>query len=114
MAAWSRIRRNGGRRSANPPGRSAHGGDKNEIAGVSFGVQMTGSLCVDKNGTPLRNSIIWADTRSGKEAQYIADHYGRDEFYYTTGHRLSSSHSITKLMWIRDHEPEVYKHLIRA
>ena len=88
--------------------------DKNEIAAVSFGGQMMGSLCVDKNGTPLRNSIIWADTRSGKEAQYIADHYGRDEFYYTTGHRLSSSHSITKLMWIRDHEPEVYKNTYKS
>ncbi len=88
--------------------------DKNEIAAVSFGGQMMGSLCLDKNGTPLRNAIIWADTRSQKQADYIEEHYGRNEFYYTTGHRISPSHSITKLMWIRDNQPDIYKNTYKS
>ena len=33
----------------------------NDILAVSFSGQMMGCLCVDKNGTPLRKSLIWAD-----------------------------------------------------
>ncbi|MBQ9941501.1 MAG: xylulokinase [Christensenellaceae bacterium] len=88
--------------------------DKKDVAAVSFGGQMMGVLCLDKTGTPLRNSIIWADTRSQKEADYIEEHYGRDEFYATTGHRISPSHSITKLMWVRDHQPDIYKNTYKT
>ena len=32
-----------------------------DIVSVSFSGQMMGCLCVDKEGRPLRPSIIWAD-----------------------------------------------------
>ena len=35
-----------------------------QIAAVSFSGQMMGCLCVDRDGTPLRPSIIWADQRA--------------------------------------------------
>ena len=38
--------------------------DKKEIAAICFGGHMMGCLPMDKNCRPLRNSIIWADTRS--------------------------------------------------
>ena len=37
------------------------------IAAVSFSGQMLGCLCVDRNGTPLRPAIIWADQRAQKQ-----------------------------------------------
>ena len=54
--------------------------DKNEIAAVSFGGQMMGSLCVDKNRDASSQFHHLGGYPLGKEAQYIADHYGRDEF----------------------------------
>lgn len=83
--------------------------DKKSIAAVSFGGQQMGCACIDREGRPLRSSIIWADTRSVQEEKYIEEVYGRDAFYRKTGHRLSASHTITKLMWVRDHQPEIYK-----
>ncbi len=83
--------------------------DKKEIAAICFGGHMMGCLPMDKNCRPLRNSIIWADTRSQKQADELGERYGVAEFYQTTGHRLSPSHTIPKFMWVKEHEPDVYK-----
>ncbi|MBQ7364153.1 MAG: FGGY-family carbohydrate kinase, partial [Clostridia bacterium] len=79
-----------------------------EIAAVSFSGQMMGCLCVDKDGKPLRRSLIWADMRSTKEANEIARNLSKEEFYRIIGHRLSPSYSATKLMWVKNNEREVY------
>ena len=83
--------------------------DPAQIAAVSFSGQMMGCVCVDRNGNPLRPAMIWADMRSIEQEQRIRAQIGAKEFYRITGHRISSSYSATKLMWIKDHEPEVYQ-----
>ena len=84
-----------------------------DIAAVSFSGQMMGCLCVDESGNPLRPSLIWADMRSVREAEMIGQNLSPDEFYRIIGHRLSPSYSATKLMWVRDNEPDVYKRTYR-
>lgn len=81
----------------------------NNIAAVSFSGQMMGCLCVDKNGTPLRNHILWADMRATSEANEIEEKLGMEDFYRITGHRISSSYSLSKFLWIKTHEPDIYK-----
>jgi len=85
-----------------------NGIDNKEVLAVSFSGQMMGCLCVDKNGLPLRPSIIWADMRASQEEEYLASKIDPMEFYKTVGHRISSSYSIEKLMWVRNNEPDVY------
>lgn len=80
-----------------------------DIAVVSFSGQMMAALPVDKDGKALRNSIIWADLRSTKQVGELSTRIGEDSVYEITGHRLSASYSATKIMWIRENEPEVYK-----
>jgi xylulokinase len=80
-----------------------------DVAVVSFSGQMMAALPVDKDGNALRNSIIWADLRSTKQAREIAGIIGEDSVYRLTGHRLSASYSASKIMWIRENEPDVYK-----
>ncbi len=87
--------------------------DPATIACLSFSGQMMGCLCVDREGRPLRPSLIWADIRSGKEAAALAEQIPADDFYQIIGHRLSPSYSATKFMWIKAHEPEVYKKTYR-
>jgi xylulokinase len=53
--------------------------------------------------------IIWADTRAGKQAEDMERKLGMEYVYHTTGHRISASYSAAKLLWVREHEPEVYK-----
>jgi xylulokinase len=78
------------------------------IAVVSFSGQMMAALPVDGKGAALRNALIWADLRATKQAQHVGSRIGEDRVYLLTGHRLSPSYSAAKIMWIREHEPEVY------
>ncbi len=81
---------------------------KSDIIAVSFSGQMMGCLCVDKDGKPLHNALIWADMRSTEQAEYIKNNIDADTYYKITGHRISASDSITKFMWIRDNMPSIY------
>ncbi len=83
--------------------------DVSEIAAVSFSGQMMGCLCVDKTGTPLRDSIIYCDQRAQKECQDILQQIDPKDFYKIVGHRANESYSLEKLMWVKNNEPEVYK-----
>ncbi len=83
--------------------------DKAKIAAVSFSGQMMGCVCVDKKGEALRDAIIWADMRAVEQQRQIGERIGEQEFYRLTGHRLSPSYGGQKFMWVREHEPEVYR-----
>lgn len=85
------------------------GVDPREIGAISFSGQMMGCLCVDRNGTPLRPSIIWADQRAQKQVAQIEEHISQQDFYHIVGHRNTASYGIQKLMWVRDNEPEIYE-----
>jgi xylulokinase len=80
-----------------------------EVAAVTFSGQMMAALPVDSQGQALRNSIIWADLRSTAQAQALAGRIDADRVYRLSGHRLSASYSATKIMWIKENEPEVYQ-----
>lgn len=79
-----------------------------EIAAIGFSGQMMGCLPVDKDGNPLRPSIIWADMRSVEEARFLAEKCGADEIYRRTGHRATSSYSASKILWVKNHQPDLY------
>lgn len=82
-----------------------------DIACVAFSGQMMGCLPVDKDGEPLRNSLIWADMRASDQAAQIEKLIGNEDIYMITGHKASSSYSAAKLLWIRDNEPAVFKRI---
>ncbi|MBC5659163.1 xylulokinase [Anaerosacchariphilus sp. NSJ-68] len=85
------------------------GEDPKQVVGMSFSAQMQGCLVVDKHGNPLRDSMIWADQRAVKEAEQLEKTIGTDRIYQITGHRVSASYSIEKLMWLKKNEPETYE-----
>ncbi len=88
--------------------------DKSQIAAISFSGQMMGCLCVDKNGRPLRKAIIWADQRAVKEAALLEESIGSKKYYKITGHRISPSYGLQKLMWIKHNEPEIYRNTYKV
>jgi len=85
------------------------GVDTGEIACVALSGQMMGCTPVDRQGNALRPSILYCDQRAEEQAARILDAINMPEFYKIAGHRVSSSYSLEKLMWIRDHEPEVFR-----
>lgn len=78
------------------------------VEAVSFSGQMMGATLLDADHRPTRPTLIWADTRSGAQAQRIADQVGMAVGYRILGHRIDPTYTLSKLMWVRDHEPEVF------
>ncbi len=79
------------------------------IAVVSFSGHMNGALLVDEQGAPLRPAIIWADQRATAQAEFIRQRCGDEEVYRLTGNRISPAYTAPKVLWIRDHQPELFR-----
>jgi xylulokinase len=80
-----------------------------EIACITFSGQMMGCVPLDRYARPLRNAIIWADQRAIDQERWLAERISPEDMYHITGHRLSASYSLPKMLWIRDHQPDVYR-----
>jgi xylulokinase len=83
--------------------------DPKEIASVCFSGQMMGCLPIDRKGRALRSHLLYCDQRSTDQEEVLKQRVGMEEVYRITGHRASASYGITKLMWIRDHQPGVFR-----
>jgi xylulokinase len=80
-----------------------------DVAVVSFSGHMNGALVVDAAGAPLRPAIIWADQRAAAQAELMRERCGEAEVYELTGNRISPAYSAAKLLWIKEHQPEIYR-----
>lgn len=81
--------------------------DASKIAGIGISYQMHGLVVVDKEGTALRNSIIWCDSRAIEIGNKAFEDLGEEK---CSEHLLNSPGNFTasKLKWVRDNEPELY------
>lgn len=79
------------------------------IRAVSFSGQMMGCLCLDKGGRPLHPHVLYCDARADRQTEEVMERIDLWTFYTITGHRASPSYTLEKLMWIRDHEPQIYR-----
>ena len=83
--------------------------DPSAIRAISFGSQLDGLVACDARGNPLRPAMIWMDRRAEEQAAALAERISPEEFYRLSGTNLDSSHAVFKALWIRDHEPEVFR-----
>ncbi len=82
---------------------------RDDIACIVFSGQMMGCVPLDAQARPIRSAIIWADQRAIAQEQWVGGRVAPEDVYQITGHRLSSSYSLQKILWIRDHQPDIYK-----
>lgn len=82
-----------------------------DIKSISFSAHSLGCIPIDNQGRLLKgNTIIWMDSRSIKEAEYIKSRYGDRKHYEITGNSFDLSlYPCSKIMWIKKNEPDVYK-----
>lgn len=78
------------------------------IACVVFSGQMMGCVPLDESARPLRSAIIWADQRAVSQQNAIAERIDPARVYRITGHRLSASYSLAKILWVKEHQPDIY------
>ena len=84
--------------------------DSSLVTGIGISYQMHGLVIVDRDGNPLRNSIIWCDSRAVEIGQQAFDELGNDR---CSEHLLNSPGNFTasKLKWVKENEPEIYKRI---
>ncbi|RPD93400.1 carbohydrate kinase [Aureibaculum marinum] len=80
---------------------------KTEIKGIGISYQMHGLVVVDNNGQPLRDAIIWCDSRAVEIGNEAFQTIGEEK---CISHVLNSPANFTasKLKWVKDNEPELY------
>ena len=79
------------------------------IAAITFSGQMMGCVPLDAQAKPIRNAIIWADQRAVDQERWLGERIAPEDVYRITGHRLSASYSLCKMLWIRDHQPDIFR-----
>lgn len=80
-----------------------------QILGIGTSAIGTCVLPIDEAGRPLRPAILYGiDTRASEEIAYLEHALGREEIFRLGGAHLSSQASGPKILWLRNHEPEVY------
>ena len=84
--------------------------DLSKIASIGISYQMHGLVALDKDGKPVRNSIIWCDSRAVGVGSEALEGIGYDK---CMSHLLNSPGNFTasKLAWVKRNEPEVYSRI---
>lgn len=76
-------------------------------AAVAVGGQQHGMVALDGTGTPVRDALLWNDTRSAPAATALVEEWGGPQACADlVGSVLVASFTATKLRWLRDAEPE--------
>jgi xylulokinase len=83
----------------------AEGGD---VAAVGLTGQMHGLVLLGERDEVLRPAILWNDQRTGAECDEIRKRVGRSELIRITGNDALTGFTAPKILWVRNHEPEIY------
>ncbi len=84
----------------------ADAGGLDDVAAWAIGGQQHGMVALDASGAVIRDALLWNDTRSADAAADLIDEFGAPALAERTGLVPVASFTITKLRWLRDHEPE--------
>ena len=85
------------------------GYNKGDIKGIGVGGQMHGLVMLDENDNVLRPAILWNDTRTGKETDYLNSVIGKERLQALTGNIAFAGFTAPKILWVKKNEPEIFE-----
>ena len=90
------------------------GVNEKDIVCLGISGHSLGAVPFDKNGNLLREETpIWSDIRAQKEVEDFFKKVDPDQWYLTTGNGFPAAcYTIFKVMWYRNHEPEMWKKVV--
>ncbi len=81
------------------------------IQAIGLTGQMHGLVLLDQHENVLRPAMLWNDGRSAKQCDAIRDALGLARLVALTGNDAFTGFTAPKLLWVRDHEPDVYERI---
>ncbi len=90
----------------------ASGGIRGEdVAAIGLTGQMHGAVLLDAANDVLRPAILWNDQRTSVECDVIRRAVGPQRLVEITGNDALTGFTAPKLVWVRDHEPDVWRRI---
>lgn len=81
-----------------------------EIACLCISSQGETLICLDRQGSPLRNAIVWLDNRAVNEARRIAAEFSDRKLYHTTGQpQVTPALPASTMLWLQHNQPEIFR-----
>src|SRR5205807_9077050 len=93
--------------SAVPQALAGAGATPGDVAGIGLDCTACTVLACDPAGTPLRRALLWMDQRAVREAEEVSA-TGDPSLRYVSG-VVSPEWMLPKALWLKRHEPEVYR-----
>jgi xylulokinase len=87
---------------------AAAGAEGDEVSGLSASTQGISFVPVDKHHRPLRSAFSWLDTRAKPQRQQVLARLSEWEVFSITGKRCQETYVLPKLLWFREHQPELF------
>jgi xylulokinase len=84
------------------------GAKGDDVAAVGLTGQMHGLVLLGAKHEVLRPAILWNDQRTGAECEEIHRRVGRQQLIREVGNVALTGFTAPKILWVRNHEPEVY------
>ena len=83
-----------------------------EVVSVGITYQMHGLVALAEDGSPVRDSIIWCDSRAVETGRLALEKIGRER---CLEHTLNSPGNFTasKLAWVKDNEPDTFSRIYK-
>ena len=81
------------------------------VKAIGLSGQMHGAVLMDASGAVLRPAIIWCDQRTEAECRVIDSTLGTSRLLELTSNPALTNFTLTKLLWVRTHEPEIWSHV---
>lgn len=69
---------------------------------------MHGAVMLDAAGEVVRPALIWCDVRTDPQCRWLADTVGVENILSWTSNPALANFTLTKLLWVREHEPDVW------
>ena len=82
-----------------------------DVIGISIAGQQHGMVALDAGGEVLRPAKLWNDTESADESARLVAELGATRWAEACGSVPVASFTITKLAWLRTHEPDTFDRL---
>jgi len=87
---------------------AAAGASADDVVAVGLTGQMHGLVLLDGADRVLRPAILWNDQRTAAECDAIRAAVGPERLIEITGNDALTGFTAPKLVWVRDHEPEIW------
>jgi len=71
--------------------------------------QMHGAVLLDESDEVLRPALIWCDQRTQAQCDWLNSHLGAARIIELTSNPALTNFTVTKLLWVREHEPEIWR-----